>query len=246
MFEHRQIILSRSGIIPRLYKLPQAISSLFGKRLHRDGRVNKQEQENVTALRKWYDESHYMVPEGTIMIQSSTAHSWPYPAYLYGKGTWAAVDILYFLPDVPITFMGEIDGDVYKLGSSKVFQTEQAEARGGGLKRTSSQIALALARGESLDESELKNVTHDEKSKGLGVRVRSGSNLAAMVVEQQNSGEQMDQREEEFKKEIGPESGFDLSKIRSHYEHRRALRNEKMVLRYGELAPLLARSDIGT
>lgn len=29
MFEHRQIILARSGIIPRLYKLPIAISSLF-------------------------------------------------------------------------------------------------------------------------------------------------------------------------------------------------------------------------
>jgi len=39
MFEHRQIILARSGIIPRLYKLPIAISSLFGKRLFKDGRV---------------------------------------------------------------------------------------------------------------------------------------------------------------------------------------------------------------
>lgn len=49
-------------------------------------------------------------------MQSSTAHSLPYPAFLYGKGTWAAIDILFFMPDVPITFMGELNGDIYKVG----------------------------------------------------------------------------------------------------------------------------------
>jgi hypothetical protein len=39
MFENRQAILARSGIIPRLFKLPQAISNLFGKKLHKDGRI---------------------------------------------------------------------------------------------------------------------------------------------------------------------------------------------------------------
>jgi len=37
MFEHRQIILARSGVIPRLYKLPIAISGIFGKKLHKTG-----------------------------------------------------------------------------------------------------------------------------------------------------------------------------------------------------------------
>jgi hypothetical protein len=121
MFEHRQIILARSGIIPRLFKLPQAISGLFGKKLHRDGRVHDIEKESVLSLRKWYDESRLCLPEGSILLQSSTAHSWPYPAALYGKGSWAAVDILYFLPDIPITFMGEIDGEVFRVGQGSVF-----------------------------------------------------------------------------------------------------------------------------
>ena len=47
-----------------------------------------------------------------------------------------------------------------------------------------------------------------------------------------------------FNKDIGPEEGFDLSKIKTHYEHRRMLRREKMVLRYGELAPLVAMNDM--
>lgn len=37
MFENRQIIMARSGVIPRMYKLPIAISSMFGKKLHKDG-----------------------------------------------------------------------------------------------------------------------------------------------------------------------------------------------------------------
>ena len=41
---------------------------------------------------------------------------------------------------------------------------------------------------------------------------------------------------------MAPEKGFDLSKINTHYIHRRRLRREKMVLRYGELIFLTARS----
>lgn len=40
---------------------------------------------------------------------------------------------------------------------------------------------------------------------------------------------------------MDPVKGFDLSKINSHYMHRRRLRREKMVLRYGELISLTAR-----
>ena len=116
MFEHRQIILARSGVIPRLYKLPIAISSMFGKKLHRDGRVEVQEKDNVFAIKNWYEETRKFLPEGTILMQSSTAHSLPYPAYLYGKGAWAAIDILFFMPDAPITFMGELEGDIFKVG----------------------------------------------------------------------------------------------------------------------------------
>lgn len=81
-----------------------------------DGRVNDAPKEGVEVLSKWYEESKLCLPEGSVVIQSSTAHSWPYPAYLYGKGTWAAIDVLFFLPDVPITFMGELDGEIYRIG----------------------------------------------------------------------------------------------------------------------------------
>jgi len=63
-------------------------------------------------------------------------------------------------------------------------------------------------------------------------RVRSGSNMAAMLIEQKQ-GQDLKIKEEKFKADIGPMQGFDLRKINTHYEHRRKLRREKMVLRYG-------------
>jgi hypothetical protein len=42
-------------------------------------------------------------------------------------------------------------------------------------------------------------------------------------------------KEQQFKQALAPEQGFDLSQVNSHYQSRRNLRREKMVLRYGEL-----------
>jgi hypothetical protein len=58
--------------------------------------------------------------------------------------------------------------------------------------------------------------------KGLH-RVRSGSNLAALKVEQE-SGEDIQTKQQKFQKAIGSASGFDLSQISKHYQHRRKLR----------------------
>jgi starch synthase len=121
MFENRQVILSRSGLVPRLYKLPQAIGSLFGKKLYRDGRVVPCDKENVEAIKKWHESNRKFMPEGAIQLQSSSAHVWPYPAYVYGRGTWAAADILFFMFDIPVTFMGEIEGEVYRIGQTGLF-----------------------------------------------------------------------------------------------------------------------------
>ena len=68
-FENRQIILSRSGIIPRMYKLPQVICSVFGKKLCKDGRVIPTEKETVKTLNDWYEKSkRQLLPEGSILL----------------------------------------------------------------------------------------------------------------------------------------------------------------------------------
>ena len=48
--------------------MPQAISSIFGKKLYKDGRVNACEKDNVLALKKWYESNRMLLPEGSILI----------------------------------------------------------------------------------------------------------------------------------------------------------------------------------
>jgi starch synthase len=190
MFEHRQIILARSGVIPRLFKLPVALSAIMGKKLHNDGRLENCERQTVVGIKQWYEDSRRFLPDGTILMQSSTSHTLPLPAYLYGQGTWAAIDTLFFMPDLPITFMGELEGEVYKVGEvATVFQQDQASTsvhNPGELRRTNSQIMRALKDGEELTQASTDQnpVTPPapEQRRGLP-KVRSGVNIAQIYVE---------------------------------------------------------------
>ena len=89
-----------------MFKLPIGISSIFGQQLHRDGQISKIEPKTVVSLKKWYEETVKTMPKGSIVIQSTTSNSWPYPAFLYKRATWAVVDLFFFLPDLPMTFIG--------------------------------------------------------------------------------------------------------------------------------------------
>jgi hypothetical protein len=54
------------------------------------------------------------------------------------------------MPDVPITFNGEVDGEIYRLGQGSVHQAVQQEAMSGsGLKKSGSQMRLAIEKSEA-------------------------------------------------------------------------------------------------
>lgn len=56
------------------------------------------------------------------------------------------------MPDAPMTFMNEVDGEVFNVTSETIFQHRQAkEAEPTGIKRTNSRILMALT-GERLEE----------------------------------------------------------------------------------------------
>jgi len=232
-FENRQGILARSGIIPRLFKLPIAIASLFGKQLQKDGAVKPCHPQNVKALRTWYEQNRRFLPKGAHLIQSSSSHSWPYPAHLYERAIWCAVDMLFFMPDIPMTFMDEIKGSVFRRSTTNVYQARPMPRQ--KLQRAKSQLQIAM---EEADPDEVPD-SHVDESKKI-VRVKSSSSISVM-----GSSQEVKSKEAEVVKKIGPEYGFDLKKIHLHYEHRRKLRREKLVLRHGELVPLDAKHSEG-
>jgi starch synthase len=233
--ENRQGILARSGIIPRLFKLPIALAAIFGKKLHRSGQVIGCKPETVNTIKNWYESNRKFTPEGSYLVQSSISHIWPYPGLLYGRGAWSAVDVLFFMPDIPMTFMGEIKGDVYRKTVTSIYQAKPLPRSYIG--RPKSQLHLAMEEQEESpqEKKELPEIKKEEKKL---TRVRSMISLSSL-----SSSAETKKKEDD---RLGVQFGFDLKKINLHYQHRRKLRSDKPVLRFGQMIMLDAKHSEGT
>lgn len=129
-----------------------------------------------------------------------------------------------------MTFLGEEDGHAFRTKtvnnfrnevSNKSFQSPSSSARKKMISKSSADLNKVLF--DTFDEIKLKESvieSHSMSERATLEEIVNGDNQIA--------------------KEAAPEYGFDLKKIRLHYEHRRKLRHEKAVLRDGKLIPLLA------
>eukprot|EP00742_Colponemidia_sp_Colp-10_P005221 GILJ01005578.1.p1 GENE.GILJ01005578.1~~GILJ01005578.1.p1 ORF type:complete len:1904 (+),score=304.73 GILJ01005578.1:50-5761(+) len=231
--EGREAVLARSGVIPHVSTLPVALSTLFGKELHKDGRVTLTNRQTVVTLKKWFDETHKGLPEGAYLVQGSINHSSPYPALLYGRGAWPATDLLFFLPDTPMTFIGELEGKSYRIDLANVYEHRDVpNASLQPIPRPQSLLGLQQLTGPLNGSAGPLNTPAPVMHK-----VRSLNSLEDI--------RSVDQLEEKHHKEVGPEFGFNLKLIKGHYAHRMSLRSQKEVLRIGEMIPLLARHPTG-
>ena len=80
----------------------------------------------------------------------------------------------------------------------------------------------------------------------MRVKVSSSNNLMALAAEQPVplANRTKSKVEHEYNQNLGSNLGFDLSQIESHYNHRRMLRRDRMVFRYGELAALRCMREV--
>ncbi len=132
-FQNRHIVLAKSGIIPRMYTLPRALSSVFGRKIHRNGYIENCKPEPVSIIKDMLEENYQFLPEGALTILSSCGQVWPYPALLYGRGNWSAIDLLFSLPDIPMTFMDEIDGEAFRVKITNIYSSKELPKRNSGL-----------------------------------------------------------------------------------------------------------------
>ena len=239
-YENRQSLISRSGIIPRIYSLPPAISAILGKQLRKDGTIKNCACSDVSSLAQAYEESHKFMPLNAIVIQSSTSHSWPYPALLYQKAAWIAMDLLFFSSDLPMTFMEECEGKAYRKYTTNVFMSKITSFKPASLNKAASQLRIAMEKKEIIDpipQNVALVIPEEKENKKTVIRTSSMSTL-------KNSYE-IKAKQMEIEQETGPSFGFDLSKINLHYFHRRNLRKEKKSLKYGTFVQLTAKHSQG-
>lgn len=226
-YDHRELCLIKSGVVPRLYKIPPAMATVYGKRLGKDGSIVQSEVFSINAIRTWYEELTKTFPQGAIVIQSTTSHSWPYPAYLFRRGTWSFIDLMFFFPHIPMTFMGETSGHAYRCNTVKRFQTQ--------LERSQGEF-----HGKNGREAYVKSVL-DAEDKFF----KEGELQVEASVSCKETYEDFINSQDAFCREIGPEYGYDLRQIYLHYEHRRQLRRTIEPLKKGRMIPLLAEHEDG-
>ncbi|GAM27650.1 hypothetical protein SAMD00019534_108260 [Acytostelium subglobosum LB1] len=103
-----------SGLVPYSSAIPRALASVFDKGISKDGIVfDLRQRQSVKALYEYYEMRMSTYPQNSIILFPSSTHHTPYPLQIYNAGAWAAVDALFFLPEIPITYIGEQSGWYY-------------------------------------------------------------------------------------------------------------------------------------
>ena len=110
------INLSKSGIVPRMYTLPLIINK-------------SQEKSNNknNIIENWYKLNHEGLPKGGINIQSSYGQIFPYYNYINEKIILLGINLLFLLPDIPMTFMEEIEDKNCPVAISNIYRIKEKE-----------------------------------------------------------------------------------------------------------------------
>ncbi|KAM9964867.1 hypothetical protein ACTFIW_004659 [Dictyostelium discoideum] len=146
-----------SGLVPYSSAIPKALASVFDKGISKDGIVfDLRQRQSVKALYDYYEMRMSTYPQNSIILYPSSTHHSPYPLQIYNAGAWAAVDLMYFLPEIPITYIGEQNGWYYhvdihtsrvKVGMSATpYQLQYPQIRGHYAHRVALRKSHALLR----------------------------------------------------------------------------------------------------
>eukprot|EP01133_Synstelium_polycarpum_P007805 gene7805-9157_t len=116
VYWERELHAIVSGLVPYSSAIPRALASVFDKGISKDGVVfDLRARQSVKALYDYYEMRMSTYPQNAIILFPSSTHHAPYPLAIYNAGAWAAVDMLYFLPEIPITYIGEQHGWYYNV-----------------------------------------------------------------------------------------------------------------------------------
>jgi len=124
----REPQLLASGVITHSIRIPQILCSVAGKSLRRDGSVAPlpaSKRSTAKTLSRVLKADRDLLPNDAIMIQCSCNHSSPFPAALYGRKSWMAVDLVNLLPGIPMLLFGEDAGIAYRMNMAQVKHHEE-------------------------------------------------------------------------------------------------------------------------
>lgn len=124
----REAQLIASGPVAHTVRIPQILASICGKSLRRDGSVTRIPGKNKSTprtLSRLYRNDRDYLPKNAIMVNCTCGHLSPLPGALYGRRSWLAVDLLFFLPEIPMLMYGEERGRAYRVNMRSMGNIEE-------------------------------------------------------------------------------------------------------------------------
>lgn len=125
---HREPQLIASGAIPHSVRIAQILASISGRSLRRDGSVSRvpgKNRSNPRTISRLYRNDRAWLPKNPIMVSCTCTHLSALPGVLYGRRAWLAVDLLMFLPEIPMLMYGEEKGRAYRVNMRSVSNSEE-------------------------------------------------------------------------------------------------------------------------
>ena len=257
-YSERHVSLVKSGIIPRMYTLPVIICQMLGKKILHNGNMETVQPENVSIIKDWYKENYQNLPEGAILVQSSSGQAWPYPALLYGRGNWSAIDLLFTLPDIPMTFMNEIDGEAYRVQITNVYKSrenknnEDSSINQGNRLRTRTKSLLKFIEYSEQEERDKEKEKNNKNMTRVSSKLALDDFLATYNLSESIStiinlsgvsmknAREIDSKQNNLVQSLKKDEEFDLTKIKNRYDQIREMRAIHNCLKIGELIYLNA------
>ena len=121
---NRQFILSKSGLLPKIYIFPEVFSHLYELNLGIYPLMPFIKKNSINNMLKAYNEYfNKNMPINTQCIISSGNDIWPYPNLLFGNGAIPYITALFTMNYIPMTFMDEINGDLKRNYPYSYFET---------------------------------------------------------------------------------------------------------------------------
>ena len=148
-YTNRQFILSKSGLIPKLYIFPEVFSHLYEINLGIDPLMPFMKKNSINNMLKTYnDYFNKNMPLNTQCIISSGNDIWPYPNLLFGEGAIPYITALFTMNYIPMTFLDEINGDLKRnypycyYESAKIRKDNSQRRPNSNLKESSDNIIV--------------------------------------------------------------------------------------------------------
>ena len=232
--------VSKSGLLPKVTGLLEGVGAIAGRKLDNGGSVSKL-APSALPLSSYILSCRKSTLQGGIVVTASASPSDPLPGLFLGRAAWPFVNLLFWLPTVPGTLLGEQEGKVYRLDGAAHFDVVTDESKPDAFltsnrsrvrKLNSSSTLVHMSRTKStvsaISDAETSEV-HVDTSPSAHAKVSCKSSGSSPFCIVKNAADtvvpSLTALEEQFRKCLGPDLGFDIREIGKHYDHCREVRN---------------------